>query len=418
MRFCVFLLVCLASAAWGSEEWDEVRGEVRGPRPEVGVDEFPVHPYGNQDPEASRLLFHPFALVGTGLDHSRQYADDGDGTDTTGRFLAGAELTWKPTPDLELRMGGSAGRIRHSRFRDRDESQWGFRGSGSYLGPWWLTGIGLAWSQARDPGDVVNDRVLRRDANAAVRWERLGPGFAPVLIWAMHDIDYREPTRIFDEEEDDRLRAGGELRLGWRRRSGLVPAVFLGGDVVRFDTNRRYHDARLVHAGVGITFLADNTESEWEGTIDGGVQWRRADGDFADDPDYADRIALAPYLSCKVVWKFEPISALQIRADSTFLDGRTANAEWWTRLDATLRWRLLRDRWILITPGFQRFEDTGADAGADPVVRRLYGLELGYAQQIWRGLGLRLAAGGVRQYAGVEIRPWVANARIELVGVY
>lgn len=398
----------------GAEEWDPVKDRPRDPRPEFEVADIPVLPYGNQDPEASSLLMHPFLLLGAGVDGEDQ-GQEADGWVPLAKASVGVALRWLPSP-----AGQVSSQVRYGREWHRDRpTRDGWRAEadlqGVYVAPGWLTAGGASWSHNRDPIDQGFQRVLKDDGNLQGRWLRLGPGLSPQVGFTARRLDYREDSTVFTEEDGDRSSADVELRLGWRRRTGHDFAALVRPERVVFDTNDAFNDLW------GVTVAgawSPDALGPLKGGAEAGVQWRRWTDDFNHDPAYGDRTAAVPYFKIDVLWTLERLTDLLVRMGSQLDEGRSANGEWGLGGDITWRMRIRRDAWWFVVAGEKRVEETGAPSGEDALVRWLtYGMA-GVGWQIGPGATVRLRCSGTYQDANNIRYGWSGESGVDLVLVH
>lgn len=414
MRIQVLFLAAVGAAVSASEGYDEIRGIARTPRPEYIVDGLPVHAMGNQDPDSASWIHHPYLLIGGGVDDEHQL-DPNDGWDGFARGIAGIESRWKPRPELLGTIVIQTEFSRHGEFTDRDGWQGSLDGQLYYLGPWWSANGIAGASRTRDPEEAGDQPVIRDDAGANTTWWRTGPGLSPNAGVALRRIDYREDTTIFTKDEADRIRLLGNLKVGWRSSAGTDLGVILRTTMVRYDTPERFQDSDGL--ALAVTWSPFDL-SYWNGVMEVGYQARRFTDNFSEDPAYEDSYVAAPYLLAELHYQPEIMTDLLVRARSDLDDGRTSNAQWRLGADATLRWRLLRDRWLLGTVQVNRVEDSGAPNATTIPVSYVYGAEFGFAQQIAGGMTWRIRSLGTYVDPTQGDPTWIAEASTDLIAYW
>lgn len=408
------LLVAVVVHLVAAEGWDPFTSLPREPRPQFTIDNFPVHPGGNQDEGATAWLVHPFAMVAGGVSGSIGGEEDA-GWDPYARVMAGLGVAWFPQPEAFLRLQGMGGQDMGPGLGD---SRWraGFEGQAHYTGPWWDVDGSGAWRRTRDPTATDYQYSLKSDGSARVGWTRTGPGLAPAFDAEVRSLTYAEDTVWFSAAEGSRTEWSPSARLGWRTSAGTLVGAVVTASRETFATRRIYGDHDDLRLGLHFepaTFLTD-----LEGSIEAGVQRRSWDSPYRGDPSSGPESVLRPWLAGTMLWSLDTMTDLKMDLTQEVRDGRSANGEVVSGLAMAGRFRWRRNAWWWANTSLEHTTDLGATGRSGPIERNLGALTFGYGLQVWRGVGLRLRVTGSHAVGSDKDPSWGGDVGTDLVAAW
>jgi hypothetical protein len=124
-------------------------------------------------------------------------------------------------------------------------------------------------------------------------------------------------------------------------------------------------------------------------TLGAGIEARRFDNDFDQDPAYHDRQVARPIGVASVRWDLEESSFITLRAFSELLPSEVSNAEWYYGVGVSGRYRLLINAAALAGVNLGHAKESGSAAGVRLEQRDDESADAGLEYYLREGVGVR-----------------------------
>ncbi len=361
-RGIVGALLLAVGGAQASEGWDLVKDAPRKLAEPFEIRGMVVRPAGwLHDPDSRWQI--DLQGHGSGGVESERHVDSQPEDGSTGLVdaMVGARVQRLTDLGMDLRFDGQLGRTyRLDRtFAKRDLTYGTIEADAAYdATEWYVRGRADA-RRLREPEFLGDEPVKRTEAGIGGTIGRGGPGIIPEL-----DVDYRalrylDDTRLFTAEGGSHRGPSVAFRLGWRSRLDNYLHGLVGADRRTYRRTEPFNDSTGVRFGIGWRGLVDAVE----GFAQVGIETRRYDRTFRDDPSYADRSVTVPWAEAKVIWNFEIDHTLAMFFRSRIEDGRSSNGDWRVGPRVQYNLRLRRDLLAHGTLGYEAIIASGPPDG-------------------------------------------------------
>lgn len=355
-------------------------------RPTVDVGGFALKPMANLTYRDHTVELHPKALVGVGYNSNVPAAVNAE-DDAFYRFIAGLEARFYLTPSSDLVADGE---IEKLDYLDQDDFDLiGGRGRIEHVwqGIRWQSNLTGSFARTDEPLVQTGEQIAHDDEAAIAVLSYASLRTHLVFDASILREDFLDDSRIFDEDERDSNTYGSGVRVGffsardseWYARTRVSSTIY--------DDSNVYQDSLGILGLIGYTGRLDVRSTF---LAEAGIEFRRYEGTFANDPAFDGRTAVVPAGEFKVIWPWETGSRLEAGLFSELHDSVTSNAMWLYGGHVSGRYRLRQQLGLFGSLMLFKGEDTERPAGTLAERRTTGQTEAGVEYFMRDGVGVRL----------------------------
>jgi hypothetical protein len=348
----------------------------------VPVHGFTVQPMGNLSTSDGSLEFHPKALVGLGYDSNVYATSEDQSADTYYRGMVGLFSRYLPNPDLMATFDGEFERqvFLHDTSFNATIGRAVISCVQSGADHRWDAGAGFV--RLDDPVFDSGERAIHDEITAHDEFIQDDALRHQSIELEYQRQDYLQGTAFFARQDMDRNLVTLTAHEGVRP---LPDQEWYLGAILGYS----HYDVDYFNSSSRITSFAGITEaigSRSHAAIAIGASWWRFTRPFADDPSYADRDVVAPYVDSSLYWSWAEGSDLHVAVYSHLLESLISNAYWAIGSEVGGQQHVLDNSSAFFSLQVFRAYASGGPAGQDIEVRTQKQATVGFSYVMHDGV--------------------------------